>query len=257
MARSRNIKPSFFSNDDLAEIDPVGRLFFIGLWTIADCNGNLEWREKRVKAQLLPYDNCDIKEIAINLDKSGFIRFYSDGESIFVNIVNFTKHQNPHKNEKAKGSDIPLITDLMRQVVDLQGLTINPDKSRLLPEYSSSNPADSFNPLTDSFNPIPAEPEEEKTGSRKTPFPKKFKVTEKMTEWFSKQGFSIDQKVATAKWIDGMLSGGYKYVDWEAAWRNGMNKAQEWHIKQNPQNVVQFQSSQRPNYDSLAVGMEK
>ena len=60
MARARNIKPAFFTNDDLAEIEPLGRLLFIGLWTICDYKGDLEWRQKRVKAQILPYDNCDI-----------------------------------------------------------------------------------------------------------------------------------------------------------------------------------------------------
>ena len=36
MARARNIKPAFFDNDELAENEPLGRLLFIGLWTLAD-----------------------------------------------------------------------------------------------------------------------------------------------------------------------------------------------------------------------------
>ena len=51
MPRARNIKPSFFSNDELAEIPPVGRLLFIGMWTLADYKGDFIWREKRVKAE--------------------------------------------------------------------------------------------------------------------------------------------------------------------------------------------------------------
>ena len=69
MPRARNIKYSFFVNDELAEIDPIGRLFFIGLWTLADYKGELIWRDKKIKAELLPYDNCDVKKIAINLSK--------------------------------------------------------------------------------------------------------------------------------------------------------------------------------------------
>ena len=155
MARSRNIKPGFFQNDILAEKNcPLGRILFIGLWTIADYKGDLEWRPARLKAQLLPYDNCDIKKIAINLDKSGFIRFYSDGDVIYLNIVNFTKHQNPHKNERESGSDIPAYSEMMRQVIDLKDITINRDLSRLKPEQNETNPADSLNPITDSLNPI-------------------------------------------------------------------------------------------------------
>ncbi len=100
MARARNIKPAFFLNDDLAEQNcALGRLLFIGLWTLADYKGDLEWRAGRIKAQLLPYDECDIKQLAINLDKSGFVRFYSDGERILLNIPNFEIHQNPLKND--------------------------------------------------------------------------------------------------------------------------------------------------------------
>ncbi len=36
------IKPGFFANDDLAECEPLARLLFIGLWTIADSRGVLE-----------------------------------------------------------------------------------------------------------------------------------------------------------------------------------------------------------------------
>lgn len=155
MARARNIKPAFFDNDELAELEPLARLLFIGLWTLSDFKGDLEWREKRIKKQLLAYDNCDIKKLAINLDKSGFIRFYSDGDKMYLNITNFDKHQNPHKNERLKGSEIPVYSESMRQVIDLKGLTINHDKSGLKRNDSDSNRADSLNLIPDSLNLIP------------------------------------------------------------------------------------------------------
>ena len=161
MARARNIKPAFFDNDELAEIPPLGRLLFIGLWTLCDFKGDLEWREKRIKAQLLPYDDCDAKKLAINLDKSGFIRFYSDGEKIYLNVVNFSKHQNPHKNEREKGSDIPEISESARQAIDLYTLQINRDKSRLKPDDSDSNRADSLKLIPDSLSPIIESPPKE------------------------------------------------------------------------------------------------
>ena len=155
MARARNIKPAFFSNDLLAEIEPLGRLLFIGLWTIADFKGDIEWREKRIKAQVLPYDNCDVKDIAINLDKLGFIRFYSDNGTTYINIINFTKHQNPHKNEREKGSEIPAYTELMRKAIDLKGLTINRDLSGLNQDENGTNPADSLILIPDPCSPDP------------------------------------------------------------------------------------------------------
>lgn len=157
MARARNIKPGFFLNDDLAENNcALGRLLFIGLWTIADYKGDLEWRAGRIKTQILPYDECDIKKLAINLDKSGFVRFYSDGEKIYLNITNFIRHQNPHKNERASGSDIPAYSDEHRQAIDFNTLAINRDKSGAEQNGNGTNPADSLIPLTDSLLLIPS-----------------------------------------------------------------------------------------------------
>lgn len=128
MPRARNIKHAFFTDDELAEYnDPLGRLLFIGLWTISDFNGNVEWRPRKIKAQLLPYDDCDIKKIVINLDKSRFIRIYSNANKLYINIPNFIKHQRPHINEIKKGTSIPEFDEITRQAIDFNTLSINPD----------------------------------------------------------------------------------------------------------------------------------
>lgn len=143
MARARNIKPSFFTNEQLADNDPIGRLLFIGLWTLADYNGNLEWKERTIKIQILPWDNCDIRALAINLDKSGLIRFYSNQNKVYINITNFTKHQNPHINEKKNGSLLPMFSNESRQAIDFNTLKINPEYSGSVRDQNQSNPADS------------------------------------------------------------------------------------------------------------------
>ncbi|MFA6271030.1 MAG: hypothetical protein WC657_07550 [Candidatus Paceibacterota bacterium] len=81
------------------------------MWTIADFKGCIEYRPKMLKVQLLPYDECDIELITNNLDKARFIRFYSVQGKRYIKIVNFEKHQNPHKNERDSGSLIPDITE--------------------------------------------------------------------------------------------------------------------------------------------------
>lgn len=143
MARARNIKPSFFTNEQLADNDPLGRLLFIGLWTLADYNGNLECKPRTIKVQVLPWDECDIKQLMINLDKSGLIRFYSDSEKLYINIPNFIKHQSPHKNEREKPSEIPEYNSDYLQLIDYKKLTINPDFSGAIRNDSASDRADS------------------------------------------------------------------------------------------------------------------
>ena len=107
MPRARNIKPAFFANEDLAEIEPIGRLLFIGLWTLADRDGRLEDRPKRIKGELFPYDNCDINALLDDLHKYGFILRYEVDGGKYIQIVNFSKHQNPHPKEPSKGFPFP------------------------------------------------------------------------------------------------------------------------------------------------------
>lgn len=101
MARARNIKPSFFLNEDLAEIDPLGRLLFIGLWCLADRAGRLEDRPKRIKIELLPCDACDVDQLLQALHERRLIQRYAVGEHRLIQVTNFAKHQSPHHQERA------------------------------------------------------------------------------------------------------------------------------------------------------------
>ncbi len=163
MPRARNIKHQFFVNDELGELDPLARLLFIGLWTIADFNGNVEWRPKKIKTLLLPYDDCDITKLTINLDKSRFVRIYSNGENIYLNITKFRVHQNPHKNEVAKGTDIPEFTEEHRQLIDLTTLTINHDLITNDPDSIDANSPDSCILIPDSLSLNPDSPNRDKS----------------------------------------------------------------------------------------------
>jgi hypothetical protein len=99
MARARNIKPGFFTHDGIAELAPLARLLFIGLWTVADRAGRLEDRPKRIKAEVLPYDDCDINVMLQELHQAGFVQRYQAGNVAAIQIVNWDKHQNPHVKE--------------------------------------------------------------------------------------------------------------------------------------------------------------
>ena len=96
MARSRNIKPGFFLNDKLAECEPLARLLFAGLWCIADREGRLGDRPKRIKAEVLPYDECDVDQLLAQLAKYEFIIRY-EVEVNGIYRYQLLKHQNPRK----------------------------------------------------------------------------------------------------------------------------------------------------------------
>lgn len=101
MARMRSIKPGFFLNDELAEVPPLGRLLFAGLWTIADREGRLEDRPRQIKVQTLPWDDCDVDALLADLERHGFVvRYQVDGRR-YIAIPSWSRHQTPHIQERA------------------------------------------------------------------------------------------------------------------------------------------------------------
>ncbi|QGU87055.1 hypothetical protein [Erwinia sorbitola] len=175
MARSRNIKPGFFTNDELAECDPYARLLFVGLWTIADKEGRLDDRPKKIKALVLPFDNVDCDLMLQQLHQRNFITRYSVESKPFIQINNWKKHQNPHCKEAA--SEIP---EQLKEVtapeeepgkngamsVQSDELEVQPIENNRAPEKhhastvqeqheNNLNPADSLNLIPDSLNLIP------------------------------------------------------------------------------------------------------
>ncbi len=99
MARLRTIKPGFFLDEELAECEPLARLLFAGLWTIADREGRLEDRPRRIKAECLPYDECDCDALLDELAGRGLIVRYEAAGRPYIAIPSWHKHQQPHYKE--------------------------------------------------------------------------------------------------------------------------------------------------------------
>lgn len=150
MARARNIKPAFFKNEELAECSALARLLFAGLWCIADRAGRLEDRPKRIRAEVLPYDDGSVDDMLNELHESGFILRYEVANGRFIQVVNFAKHQNPHCREPE--SIIPAPCQHSACTVQEQDL----HDSSSVPEQvgHGTGPADSLNLIPDSLNPI-------------------------------------------------------------------------------------------------------
>jgi hypothetical protein len=136
MARARNIKPGFFTNEELVELPFHTRLLFIGLWTLADREGRLEDKPKRIKMNLFPADSIDVDVSLNELRASGFLARYEKDGARYIQVLAFRKHQNPHRDEKP--SSIPAMDEHRANTV--QASCAN-----------DGNPADS--PIPDS--PIP------------------------------------------------------------------------------------------------------
>ena len=99
MARSRNIKPGFFTNDVLGELPALTRLLFAGIWTLCDREGRLEDRPTKIRMEVFPADNVDVETGLEALHHKGFILRYKAGGKDLIQVITWGKHQNPHVKE--------------------------------------------------------------------------------------------------------------------------------------------------------------
>jgi hypothetical protein len=99
LARARLLKPGFFTNELLAELPFEGRLLFAGLWLLADKEGRLEDRPRRIKASLFPWDEVDVHALLTALESKGFIDRYTVADMPLIQIAKFADHQTPHARE--------------------------------------------------------------------------------------------------------------------------------------------------------------
>jgi len=117
MSHTRYIKPDFFKDEDIADLEYYVRLLYIGLWTLADKEGRLEYRPKRIQAELFPYDTkidiikgleklCQNK----NNSKKPYIYIYGEFDNQYLQIINWHKYQKPHFTEKE--SIIPIYNNI-------------------------------------------------------------------------------------------------------------------------------------------------
>lgn len=159
--RARSIKPGFYKNEELAECSFSARLLFPGLWMIADREGRLEYRPKRIKAEIFPYDNIDIEPFLEELERNGLIKIYTVDGNSYIYIPKFLEHQRPHQNEQESvfpayqgQSEQEQVSPLDVNCCDQGDKDLLPKKQALRP--SSLNPS-SLNPEVREYSSLRSE----------------------------------------------------------------------------------------------------
>lgn len=242
MARARNIKPGFFKNELLVEMSAFDRLLFIGLWCLADREGRIEDRPKRIKMELFPCDTYDVEFGLVELSKCGFITRYSADTKSVISIANFHKHQTPHGTEKDselpdENGDLTVNNRDQRGYVSGKKRGINV-KNIEISEVLTVNPPLDTGVLTvnppldnalnpDSLNPDSLNPESntsrgklatraKKPAPKKTPMPDDFGISDRVQAWAAKSGFSkLSEHLDAFK--RKVAANGYEYASWDDA----------------------------------------
>lgn len=225
------MKPSLFKNELLATSDALYTWIFEGLWCLADREGRLEDRPRKIHLEINAGRAYESTESALNwLAENAFIVRYQHGPDRYIQVARFGKHQNPHVREPQSTIPAPCASTV------------------LAPDEHQSGPALSPFPLPDSPSPLPVSTD---TGARKraprkktnghgikTPIPESFALDVELRAYAEKFLPQVD----VASLFDGFCgkarAKGWKYVDWRQAWqefcRNAAPNSGHWAAGQYP-----------------------
>ena len=107
--RRRMLNPDFFTDPDIvANFDFAGRLFYQGLWCLADDSGCFELNTLLLKMKIFPGDDMPLDKIQGYIDRLielGKIVPYQANKKEYAWLKNFHKHQ---KLERPSPPSIPL-----------------------------------------------------------------------------------------------------------------------------------------------------
>ncbi len=185
MARIRTIKPEFFNNEDIVELTPLARLFYVSLWCESDREGRLAWKPKTLKLRYFPADNCNILSLSQELiDRKLIIIYEVDGKE-YAEIPGFTRHQVINNRESES--------------------TIPPRK-----DHATFTRADA------SQGKEGRKGKEGASKTRKTTLPKNFSISDRVRNWAKERGYSrleehLDNFILSCE------KKNYKYVNWDSA----------------------------------------
>ena len=225
-------------NEELAELEPITRLLFIFLWMLADREGRLDDRPKRIAAQALAYDRtADVGAMLDSLQGLGFITRYTANGIACIQLTGFGKHQTPHGTEKdsvlpdADGATTTHIRGkngyATGQVQVVNGSltvkkqnvnTLIPDSGYLIPDSG----------LPDSLIPdslvVQDKPAKQKT--RRCQVPDDFYPNDNNLFAFNKTGLNLGHEIG--KFMDHHKAKGSLMADWQAAWRTWVSNGEKF-----------------------------
>lgn len=105
----RLVTSDLFRNDNVAKLNYIGRLFFIGLITNADDDGRVKGSLKYLKANIFPYDDIpleDIKQYRQLCNDIGIATYYSINGAEFISLPGWSEHQSI-RADRYKPSRLP------------------------------------------------------------------------------------------------------------------------------------------------------
>lgn len=133
MARIRSIKPDFFNDETTATLHPDAQLLLLGLSTMADRDGLLEDRPRRIKAILFPYRDVDVDAHLEALVGAGVVQRYTAAGHACIHLTTFLRDQKPHPKETSFGLPGPESAAPRPSTASRETSRQDPEASRRVP----------------------------------------------------------------------------------------------------------------------------
>jgi hypothetical protein len=122
--RIRQIKPAFWTDAKIASLPPGTRLFYIGLWMLADDGGWLRWDVDEIGAELYPFDSRRVRERRIERYREEL-----NGLSERLLVFDCGHAYLPHLVEHQRFGGHPTYTIRNAHELDPRGVATNREKS--------------------------------------------------------------------------------------------------------------------------------
>lgn len=208
MARIRTIKPDFFRDEELQDLEAANpgcytMLVYAGLWGHCDKNGTFEYRPRQLKLDILPFIPFNMDQALELLSGAGFIcPFEADGKK-YAHIPEFTKHQRINGKEAQEEAKYPEFVPGKQRGSNGEAVEITGREGK--GREGNTSPGS-----------IPVKsPRAKRSG-----IPENFCVSEANREWASKNGVADLLPAYLDYFRDYAKSNGKTYADWDAAFRN-------------------------------------
>jgi hypothetical protein len=238
MSRIRTVKPEFWTSEQVVECSPLARLAFIGMWNFCDDNGVHPASCKTLKAEVFPGDDLTAADVQalVNelLQQRLLVEFHAESRRWW--FVTGWHHQLINRPSKSRYPLPPRPAPLPKAA--------GPDADQDQPETTSTQGAlteSSMSPhgvLTEYSLPEGNGKEGKGKGeegerkgtdtaparharARQTSFPVGFTITPELQAWAEQHGYG-DLAAHLDHFRDKAIAKGYRYADWDAAFRNAV-----------------------------------
>lgn len=106
MARKRMIDPNIWQSEDFSKLSTLGKLVFIGLFSLADDEGRGRCNPVYLKSTLFPYEegirSADIDKTLSEISSNMSVIFYSCDGSSYYSLYNWNTWQKIDKPSQSK-----------------------------------------------------------------------------------------------------------------------------------------------------------